>query len=106
MATRHTLTRSNLQRLVENRIGTYVLYHSRKGPPRYVGRSGDLRDRILDYVDDYQVFTFEYHPNITEAYQHEVNLYHDHGGKEELDNTRHPQRPHTNVKCHRCDVHG
>lgn len=106
MATRHTLSRSNVGRLVDNDIGTYVLYRSPNGPPRYVGRSRNLRSRILDHVDEYQLFTFDDHPNITAAYKDEVNLYHDNGEKDELDNVQHPRRPHANVKCHRCDVHG
>lgn len=105
MATRHTLSKSNVRSKVEDEIGTYQLYDSRGGPARYVGRSKELRSRLLDYVLEYRFFTFDYHPNITEAYEREVNLFHNKGGTDKLDNDRHPRRPHTNVKCHRCGVH-
>jgi hypothetical protein len=42
-------------------------------------------------------------PNATAAYNKQVDLFHFHGGTEALDNDRHPQRPHKNVKCRHCD---
>lgn len=106
MAGKHTLSENNVERLVdEDRIGVYMLYNSREGPPRYVGRSTELASRLLDYVGEYKLFWADYMPNVTEAYKKEVELYHHNGAKADLDNDRHPRRPHKNVKCKLCDVH-
>lgn len=105
MVDRHSLTESNVDRLAEDALGVYMLYNSREGPPRYVGRSKEIRSRLLDYVDDYRFFWFDHMPNATEAYKKQVELYHHNGETDDLDNERHPRRPHTNVKCYHCDVH-
>jgi hypothetical protein len=106
MPSPHTLAGDNVRRTVEDDLGVYVLYDDRDGPRKYVGRSSDLRSRILDHAESYGFLSYEPHPNQTEAYEVEVEAYHEAGGKERLDNDRHPQRPHKNVKCHLCDVHG
>lgn len=107
MTDRHELTESNVDRLADpDLLGVYMLYNSRDGPPRYVGRSSDLRSALIDHVDDYRLFWADAMPNRTEAYKKQVELFHFNGETEELDNERHPQRPHKNVKCKLCDVHG
>ncbi len=105
MADRYELTSSNVERLVEDALGVYMLYNSREGPPRYVGRSRTLRSRLLEHVEDYRLFWADYMPNVSQAYRKQVDLYHFNGETEALDNQRHPQRPHKNVKCYHCDVH-
>lgn len=99
------LTRSNVDRRVNNRTGVYKIYKSRSGPVRYVGMSTELADRLKDHVTDYRYFEYEYQPNSTQAYQREARLYHHHGGKQKLDNKQHPPRPHTQVKCPVCSIH-
>lgn len=101
----HKLSRANVGRRVDRGIGVYTLHNARGGPVRYVGRSTDLVERLRKYVGRYKFFRYEYQPNISEAYIRETNLYHYHGGKEVLDNKRHPRRPHKRVKCQRCGVH-
>lgn len=106
MSQRYELTADEVSELVtEDALGVYMLYEDAEGSPSYVGRASKLRSRLLDHVADYEAFWADYMPNATEAYNKQIDLYHFHGGSESLDNERHPQRPHKNVKCHHCDVH-
>lgn len=102
----HKLTRNNIDRRVGNRIGVYKLYNSRGGPVKYVGMSSELADRLKGHVSEYSYFEYEYQSNVTAAYKREARLYHHHGGKANLDNERHPPRPHKRVTCPVCSVHG
>lgn len=101
----YPLNPTNIQDKVDGGIGVYLLYRSDGGPVRYVGSSKDVAARLRDHVDEYRYFKVESHPNITQAYKREANLFHYHGGKEDLDNERHPPRPHRQVKCPRCSIH-
>lgn len=105
MAGDHSLTSSNVDSHVDNRIGVYKLYNSREGPLRYVGMSKNLNERLKDHVGDYSHFEHEYQPNETEAYERQARIYHHHGGTDDLDNGTHPQRPHRQVVCPVCSVH-
>lgn len=99
----YSLTASNVTSTVDNDIGVYVLYTSRSGPPRYVGMSTELEERLKAQVGEYEFFEYEYFPSETAAYEREANLYHHH--KETLDNENHPPRPHNQVKCPACSIH-
>lgn len=101
----HELTSSNVSATVDNGIGVYTLYRTRGGPVRYVGMSEDLADRIRDHVDDYPYFEYEYHSSPTAAYEREAQLFHQHGGTDDLDNAQHPPRPHQQVTCPACGIH-
>jgi predicted GIY-YIG superfamily endonuclease len=101
----HELTRSNVDKKVDNKIGVYVLRNSRSGPARYVGRSRELVDRLKDHSDDYRYFEYRYKSTVTKAYKEEVKLYHHFGEKDELHNQYHPRRPHKGVKCPECSLH-
>lgn len=105
MQGKYSLTNSNINRKVDNRIGVYKLYNSRSGPVRYVGMSTELVNRLKGHTDDYNYFEFEYQPNESDAYRREARLYHHHGGKQKLDNEKHPPRPHQRVKCPVCGIH-
>jgi hypothetical protein len=101
----HRLTASNVDSTVQSRTGVYLLYNSRGGPVRYVGMSSDLEDRLQDWTGHYGYFKYEYQSSQTAAYRREAGLYHYHGGKESLDNEKHPPRPHRQVKCPSCGIH-
>lgn len=101
----HNLTRDNVDRRVDDRIGVYKHYNSRSGPVKYVGMSEELATRLKGHVNDYRYFEYEYQSSLTAAYKREANLYHHHGGKTKLDNQRHPPCPHNRVKCPACSVH-
>lgn len=85
--------------------GVFALKKSRDGPIRFVGKSTDLARRLREHADEYRYFAYETQPNTTQAYQREANLFHHHGGTEDLDNPRHPARPHKQVTCPRCSIH-
>lgn len=101
----HRLTANNVHDTVQPQRGVYLLYNSRDGPVRYIGRASDLRDRLQDWVDRYAYFRYEYKSSQTAAYEREAGLYHHHGGKKTLDNERHPARPHQQVTCPSCGLH-
>jgi hypothetical protein len=101
----HSLTSSNVDKKVDDRIGVYRLYNSRRGPVRYVGMSTDLASRLKQWTGEYEYFEYGYHSSKAAAYRSEATLYHRHGGKEELDNDKHPPRPHRQVKCPVCGIH-
>lgn len=101
----HELTVSNVNDHVDHDVGVYTLYRTRDGPVRFVGMSTDLAERIKDHADDYPYFEYEHHPNRTEAYEREAQLFHQHGGRDDLDNGQHPPRPHKQVTCPACGIH-
>jgi len=84
---------------------------------RYVGRSDEnVNIRLKQWArhrewykrlgsDVYTHFMFSYAKSPKAAFEKECKNYHDCGGKEILDNERHPQRPDgTNWKCPMCDI--
>ena len=81
----HSLTDSNGESRGDDRIGVYLPYNSDPSisPVRYVGRFEDLQSRLKDWTSDYRYFEYECHPNITDAYKHEADLYHDNGRQKE-----------------------
>lgn len=96
----------------KERKGVYLLYVTKDGPPRYVGRSDDdLNERLRSWVGasgrfgDYRFFRFEYVRGPRKRFERECNLYHQHGGESgQLDNERHPDRPDgTDWTCPRCN---
>lgn len=101
----HDLTSANVSATVENDVGVYALFRSRDGPIRFVGMSEDLADRIRDHVDDYPYFEYEHHQSPTAAYERVAQLFHQHGGTDDLDNVQHPARPHEQVTCPACGLH-
>lgn len=103
----HTLTRSNVERIVPRRIGVYRLYNSRNGPVRYVGSTESLRQRLTHWASTstYSHFEYEFEESIEQAYKREAALYHHYGGKQQLDNEKHPPRPNRRVKCPSCSLH-
>jgi hypothetical protein len=104
MSDPHELTADQVADVVtEDALGVYMLYADPEGSPSYVGRAEQVRSALLDHVDDYEAFWADRMPNATAAYNKQVDLFHFHGGTEALDNDRHPQRPHKNVKCRHCD---
>jgi hypothetical protein len=104
MSDRHELAAATVEDVVtEDVLGVYMLYEGAEGAPRYVGRTDQLQTALLDRVDDYGYFWADYMPNVTRAYEKQVELYHFNGEAEELDNEAHPERPHKNVKCRLCD---
>jgi hypothetical protein len=107
MAKFHKLSRHTVEKKVPNRIGVYRLYKSKGGPVRYVGSTGELKTRLLDYAGKgtYRYFKFDYAETRERAYKKEGRLYHAHGEKERLDNERHPRRPTKRVKCPGCSLH-
>lgn len=101
----HRLTANNIRSTIQANRGVYLLYNSRDGPVRYIGRATDLQDRLQDWTGEYAYFQYEYTSSQTAAYEREAGLYHHHGGDEALDNARHPARPHKQVKCPSCGLH-
>lgn len=102
----YPLNSKNVSENVENgSIGVFRLYRSNGGPARFVGKSRDVARRLRDYADEYSHFEVETQGTITEAYEREAGLYHHHG-EDQLDNPRHPARPHKQVRCPSCGIHG
>ena len=103
----HSLTRSNVKRIVPRRTGVYRLYKSQNGPVRYVGSSKSLHQRLKDWASDnkYRYFEYEFEDTIDQAYKRESALFHQFGGTEKLDNEKHPPRPTGRVKCPSCSLH-
>ena len=85
-------------KVLPRRIGSYVLGELRADGSfnvMYVGRSDadlnlELKTRL---VAKYPKFMFSYAGSSTDAFIKECNNYHFFGGKETLDNQRHPDRP-------------
>ena len=103
----HSLTNSNIDRQVSNRIGVYKLFNTYDGPVRYVGKSEDLARRLKGWTDEYEFFEFEYKDTIDEAYRSESALFHRHGGTDDLDNDIHPPLPDgSSETCPVCNIHG
>jgi len=76
----------------------------------YVGRSDDdVNKRLKAWVGKsarYTHFKFSYATSPKAAFEKECKNYHDFGGKEKLDNTKHPERPYlANWKCPICDIY-
>lgn len=103
MATKHRLSRANVRRHAPSSLGVYKLYNSRTGPVRYVGRSSNLQDRLLDWASksNYGYFVSESMNSLREAWRREVNLYHQ--NIDTVDNERHPAAPE-GMTCHRCSA--
>lgn len=101
----YPLNSKNVSENVENgSTGVFRLYRSKGGPARFVGKSKDVARRLRDYADEYSHFEVETQDTITEAYKREAGLYHYHGD-DQLDNPRHPARPHKQIKCPNCSIH-
>lgn len=93
MASVRSLTRDTVRRHAESdAIGVYKLFNSRKGPVRYVGRSSDVQQRLLNWASSsgYSFFSVEHMESLREAWKREAHLYHYHKPR---DNKRHPQAP-------------
>lgn len=103
MATKHKLSRDNVRRHAPSSLGVYKLFNSRTGPVRYVGRSGNLEDRLLKWASKskYSFFIPESMGSLRKAWRREVNLYHQ--NIETIDNERHPRAPE-GMTCHRCSA--
>ena len=70
---------------------------------KYVGRSdSDVKKELKARLPGtkYKKFKYSYATSPKAAFEKECRNYHDFGGKEKLDNERHPDRPaNTNWKC-------
>ena len=73
---------------VESKPGVYLFFHSTDGPVVYVGRSGNLRERIRNR--GYAYYTFMHCNTLHEAYWYECALFHTY--RPTLDNKIHPGR--------------
>lgn len=73
---------------VESRPGVYLFFHATDGPVVYVGRSGNLRERIRNR--GYAYYTFMHCTTLYEAYWYECALFHTY--RPTLDNQIHPSR--------------
>jgi hypothetical protein len=80
-----------------DRIGNYALGVMRDDTfiVKYVGRSDiDLKAELTRrLILGYPKFKFSYADSEKDAFEKECQNYHDFGGKEKLDNERHPDRP-------------
>lgn len=74
-------------------------------PPRSVGLRAVGPGTSADIDTGYTHFAFLYAASAIEAFERECREYHEHGGREELDNGRHPLPPQGSVPCP-CPVHG
>jgi len=93
-------------KVLPRRIGTYVLGTVRADGSfnvSYVGRSDvdlnvELKKRL---ASKYPKFMFSYAGSSEDAFIKESQNYHHFGGKEALDNERHPDRPNgfNNLVC-------
>ncbi len=101
----HSLTNTNVDKRVDDRIGVYRLYNSRRGPVRYVGMSTDLASRLKQWTSKYRDFKYGHQSSNADVCWNGTTLYHQHGGKKELDNDKHSPRPHRHVKCPVCGIH-
>lgn len=105
MAGPYRLTEENVKdpnQVWDGHPGVYLLRNSRKGPPRYVGRSDtDIERRLLKRAreGEYKYFSVEHKETPLEAWEREANLYHYYKGK--LDNEVHPKPPE-GYSCPRC----
>jgi hypothetical protein len=87
------------------KIGNYALGKMNEGTfiVQYVGRSDtDLNSELKQNLDPkYPKFKFSYTTTIKQAFEKECRNYHDFGGKEQLGNKIHPDRPNamTTLKC-------
>jgi len=93
-------------KIIPRRTGSYVLGKMRVDGTfnvRYVGRSDtDLNVELKKQLTlGYPKFVFSYAGSSKDAFIKEVQNYHYFGGKERLDNERHPDRPHgmNNLIC-------
>lgn len=73
---------------VESKPGVYLFFHATDGPVVYVGRSGNLRERIRNR--GYTYYTFMHCNTLHEAYWYECTLFHTY--RPTLDNKIHPGR--------------
>lgn len=73
--------------------GVFLLYTVQGGQPRFLGRDDkDVRDKLLKWLGrSYRYFQFDYCETPEEAFRRQCELYHQ--LKQNLDNTRHPERP-------------
>lgn len=107
----YALTRDSVSRVVPSgKIGTYLLASYGKtmfGTDavfiEYVGRSLDLRDRLLEHVPErYLLLYFKELATESSAYLSECEDYHRYGGTSCLDNEVHPAKP--SIVSPRCPV--
>lgn len=83
----------------DNIIGNYALGFitpNNSFVVKYVGRSEDLKKRLLGHLNDeskYSYFKFSLATSIKEAYLKECKNFHDFGGTKYLDNKIHPAKP-------------
>lgn len=86
-------------------IGTYVLH--RGGRVAYVGRSDDLRRRLIVHAeaDRADFFTYDLHATPVQAYEVESALFHILLGQ--ISNQIHPAAPrHSGARCPFCRATG
>ena len=63
--------------------------------PKFVGRSeNNLKSEVQKYLGDaYTTFQYENRDSDKDAFELESTYYHSYGGKEKLDNEKHPSMP-------------
>lgn len=86
--------------------GVFLLHTVQGGQPRFLGRDDkDVRDKLLKWLGrSYRYFQFDYCETPEEAFHRQCELYHQF--KQNLDNTRHPERPDgTEWRCPLCDFY-
>jgi len=89
------------KRITRKSPGVYALLSSKK-EVLYVGRSDDLRQRLLDRLKEssYKYFKYGYALSSKDAFEWECNLWHYHKPPH---NINHPQKPSNKKwKCPRC----
>lgn len=111
MSVIRALDREIIAKFVRPRPGVYILYASRQGPPRYVGRSDKLYERLNWWTTDkakeswrdYNYFSFKYVKTNFEAFKAECSLFHRHFST--LDYQNHPGRDKgCDWKCPKCNI--
>lgn len=92
-----SLNKKEIDEKVSKKLGNYALGHVEDGKfvEKYIGRSDDdLNARLHDWIGKYPKFKFSHKANTRkEAFIKECKNFHDFGGTQKLDNTRHPDRP-------------
>ena len=91
---------------VDHGAGVYILYLTRNGPPRYVGRSDkSLYNRLKD-EKDFKYYRIKQCRNKIEAYKWECKYWHKYQNSIENSYKRrrnHPAKPaRLNVRCPVC----
>lgn len=96
------------QQVTTTSAGNYALGYSFNDTfyVKYVGRAdSNLNQRLKNWEGKYDEFKFSYATSPKTAFDEECRNYHDFGGKDELDNDIHPDRPNNSSwKCPKCNV--